>query len=122
MGVAHLALELGPGHQRGDAVDHQHVDGPGAHQGVGDLKRLLARVRLGDQELLHIDPELGRVIRVQDVLGVDEGTGAALALGFGDDVERQRGLARALRSVDLDDAAAWQAADAERDVEAEGTG
>ena len=43
-------------------------------------------------------------------------------LHFGDDLQRQRGLARRLRAVDLDDAPARQAADAERDVEAERAG
>jgi hypothetical protein len=38
---------------------------------------------------------------------------------FGDDLQRERGLAGGLGPVDLDDAAARQAADAERDVEVE---
>src|SRR3546814_8320976 len=56
------------------------------------------------------------------MFGVDEGTGAALLLRLGEDVQRQGRLARAFRAVDLDDAAARQAADAERDVEAERAG
>jgi hypothetical protein len=31
-------------HQGGDRVDHEHVDGAAAHQGLGDLERLLAVV------------------------------------------------------------------------------
>ena len=50
-------------------------------------------------------------------LGVDEGAGTALLLRLGDDVQRERRLARAFRSVDFDDAALGQAADAQRDVE-----
>ena len=56
------------------------------------------------------------------MLGVDEGAGAAALLRLGDDMQRQRGLAGAFRAVDLDDPAARQAADAEREVEAQGTG
>src|SRR5262245_48393420 len=56
------------------------------------------------------------------MLGVDEGAGAALALGLGHHLEGEGGLARAFRAVDLDDAAARQAADAKRDIEAEGAG
>src|SRR5690606_26036425 len=56
---------------------------------------------------------------IERMLGVDEGADAAAFLGFGDDVERQRGLARALRPERLDDAAAGQSADSQRDVEAE---
>ena len=56
------------------------------------------------------------------MFGVDEGADAALLLGFRHGVERERGLAGRFRSVDLDDAAARKAADAEGDVEAEGAG
>ena len=103
-------------------VDHDHVDGAGAHQRVGDLERLLAGVGLGDQEVVDVDAQLLGVAGVERVLGVDEGADAALLLGLGDDVQRQRGLARAFRAVDLDDPALGQAADAERDVEAQRAG
>ena len=103
-------------------VDDEHVDGAGAHQRLGDLERLLAGVGLGDQQIVDVDAELPGVDRVERVLGVDEGADAAALLGLGDDVQRQRRLARGFRPVDLDDAAARQAADAERDVEAERAG
>ena len=99
-----------------------HVDGAGAHQRVGDLERLLAGVGLRDQQVLDLDAELLGVGRVERVLGVDEGADAAVLLGLGDDVQGERGLAGGFRPVDLDDAAARQAADAERDVEAERAG
>ena len=56
------------------------------------------------------------------MLGVDEGGGAAGLLRLGDGVQRERRLARAFRAVNLDDPAARQAADAERDVEPEAAG
>jgi hypothetical protein len=122
MAVAHLAFEFGARRQRRHRVDHQHVDGAGAHQRVGDLQRLLAGVGLRDQQVRRGDAELAGIDRVERVLGVDEGADAALLLRLGDGVQRQRRLARAFRPVDLDDAAARQAADAERDVEAERAG
>ena len=120
--IAHLALDLGARRQRGDRIDHQNVDGAGAHQRVADLESLLAGVGLRDQQVLQVDPQLAGIDRVQRMLGVDEGADAALALRLGHRMERQRGLAGALRTVDLDDAAARQAADAERDVQAQGAG
>ena len=60
-----------------------------------------------------------RVRRVHRVLGVDEGADAAAALRLGDHVVDERRLARRLRAEDLDDAAARQPADAEREVERE---
>ena len=56
------------------------------------------------------------------MLGVDEGGNAALLLRLGHDLERQRRLTGRLRAVDFDDAAFRQAADTERDVEAERSG
>ncbi len=56
------------------------------------------------------------------MLGVDEAGGAASLLHLGHHVQGQSGLARAFRTVDLDDAPARQAADAERHVEAQRTG
>ena len=120
--LAHLAFDLGLGRQGGHRVDHDHVDRAGAHQHVGDLERLLAVVRLRDEQLLDFHAQLARVLRIERVLGVDEGRGAALLLHLRDHRQRERGLARGFRTVDLDDAAARQPADAERDVQAERAG
>ena len=67
-------------------------------------------------------PELLGVGRVERVFGVDEGRQAAGFLRFGDDLQRQGGLARRLGPEDLDDAPARDAADAERVVDAERAG
>ena len=120
--VAHLALDLGLRHERRDRVDDDDVDAARAHEHVGDLERLLAGVRLRDQELADVDAELAGVDRIERVLGVDVGGGAAGLLHLRHDLQRQRRLARRFRPVDLDDAAARQPADAERDVEAERAG
>ena len=60
--------------------------------------------------------------RVHRVLGVDEGADAAAPLRLGHHVVDERRLARGLGAEDLDDAAARQPADAERQVERERTG
>ena len=50
------------------------------------------------------------------MLGVNECDDAAHGLRLGEDLERERGLAGGLGTVDLDDAAAGHAADAEGGV------
>jgi hypothetical protein len=122
VGVAHLALDLRLRHQGRDRVDRDHVEGPRAHQEVGDLERLLAVVGLGDEELVGVDPDAARVGRVHRVLGVDEGGEAAPALRLRDDVVEERRLSGALRSVHLDDPAPGEPSDAECQVEREGAG
>ncbi len=93
MRIAHLALDLGLGRERRDRVDDDDVDRARAHEHVGDLERLLAGVRLRDEQLVDVDAELLGIGRVERVLGVDEGRRAALLLRLGHDLQRQRGLA-----------------------------
>ena len=95
---------------------------PRADQLVGDLQRLLAVVGLRHQQVLDPDAQLPRVGDVQRVLGVDEGAHAARALRLRDRLQGQRGLARRLRAVDLDDAPARQPADAQRQVQPDRAG
>ncbi len=122
MAVAHLPLDLSPRHERGDRINHQNVDRVGAYQRVDDLQCLLAGIRLRDDQLVDVDAQLLGIDRIERVLGIDESRGAAILLRLGDDVERERSLARAFRPIDLDHAAARQAADAKRDVETERSG
>src|SRR5262245_54615039 len=119
---AHLAFDFRPRHERRDRVDDDDVDAARTDEDLDDFERLLAVVGLRDEEVLEIDAEFLRILRVESMLGVDEGRHAALLLRLGDDLQRERGLARRLRTEHLDDAAAWDAADAEGIVEADGAG
>src|SRR5579875_1228463 len=47
--IAHLALDLGAGSQRGHGVNHHHIDSVAAYKGIKDLQRLLAGIGLGNQ-------------------------------------------------------------------------
>ena len=95
-GIAHLAFEFGFGRQRRNRIDHDDVDAARAHQRVGDFKRLFAGVRLGDQHFVDIDAQLLGIDRIERVFGVDIGGDAALLLGFGHGMQRQRRLARGI--------------------------
>ena len=117
--VAHLALDLGLRRQRRDRVDRDDGERAGADEQLADLERLLAGVGLRDEQLVDVDADALRVGGIHRVLGVDERADAAAALRLGDHVVDERRLARRLRPEDLDDAAARQPADAERDVERE---
>ena len=64
-----------------------------------------------------IDAERSRVLGVKGVLRIDERGDAAGGLRIRDRVQRDRGLSRAFRPVDLDDPPAWQTTDAERDIQ-----
>src|SRR5208283_1790944 len=103
-------------------VDYQHVDRARLHQGLGDLQRLLAVVRLRDEQILDLDAELARVGRVERVFGVDKRAGTARLLRFRDTFQRERGLARRFRAVDFYYAPARQSTHAEREVESERAG
>jgi len=120
--IAHLALELCLGDQGRHRIDDQDVDGPGAHQHLGDLQPLLAGVRLGQEQVVGADPQLAGVAHVHGVLRVDVAADAALLLGLGHHVEAEGGLAGGLRAVDLHDAAPGDAAHPEGDVQRDGAG
>jgi hypothetical protein len=119
--VAHLALDLGAGHQGGHGVDDHHVERPGANEHVGDLERLLPGVGLRDEQLVDVDAQGFGVHRVEGMLGVDESGDAPVALRLGDDVQGESGLAAALGPKNLHDAAPRHAPDAEGEVKRQGT-
>ncbi len=81
-----LRNAFGARHQGRHRIDDQHVDRARTDEGVRDLQRLLAGIRLGDQQIVYIDAELAGIGRVERVLGIDEGTSPAAALRLGDDV------------------------------------
>ena len=115
--IAHLAFDFGTGRERGNRVDHQHIDGTGTHQRIGDLQRLLARIGLRDQEVFEINTKLAGINRIERMLSIDEGANAALLLRLGNGVQGKCRLARAFRPVNLDDAALRQTADAKGDIQ-----
>ena len=54
---AHVPLQFRPRHERRHRVDHDHVHCAGAGQRLTDRQRLLAAVRLGEQQLLEVHPD-----------------------------------------------------------------
>jgi hypothetical protein len=82
-------------------------------------KALLAGVGLGDEQLVEAHAEVRGVLGIEGVLGVDDRGDAALGLHRGDGVQGEGRLAAGLGAVDLDHTPPGQAADAQRDVEAQ---
>ncbi len=104
--VAHLAFDLGLGHESGDRVQDDAIHAAGPDEGLGDLERVLAGVRLADEQIVHVDAAGASVARVQGVLDVDERDYAAPLLSLSQDVLAERCLARRLGPEDLRHAAA----------------
>ena len=117
MRIPHVAFEFGLRDERRDGVDDHDVDRVRTHEHLGDVERLFAGIGLRHEEAVEIDAEPVRIRRIERVLDVDERRGAAQLLRLGDDVERERRLTARFRSVDLDDPAARDAADPEREIE-----
>ena len=72
MRIAHLAIQLGLGHQRRHRIHHQHVNRARTHQRLHNLQRLFAIIRLRDQQVVDVHAQLLRVGRIQRVLRVHE--------------------------------------------------
>ncbi len=120
--LAHLAFDFSTGHQCGHRIDDHHIDRTRTHQHVGDFQRLLAVVRLRNDQLVDFHAQLAGVLRVECVFRINERRRSAEFLHLRDHRQRQRGFARRFRTVDFNHTAARQAADAEADVEAQRTG
>ena len=107
-GHAHFAFEFGFGHERGDRIDDDDVEGIGAGECFANGQGFFAAVRLGDEQVIQIHAELFGISRIEGVLGIDERRETAGFLGVGDDVEHQRGFAGGFRAENFNDAAARQ--------------
>src|SRR6185436_10560280 len=98
--ITHLAFYFSAWHEGGDAIDHDDINSVGAHECLTDLQRLLARIRLRDQEVVNFHTEGPGISGVQRVLDVDVAGRAAQLLRFRDDVLAQGRLTGRLRSED----------------------
>ena len=119
--VAHVALDFRLGDERGNGVHDDDVDCAAAHERLGDLQRLLAGIRLGDVEVVHLYADRFRIDGVERVLRVDERGGSADLLRLGDDMQRDGGFAGGFRPEDFNNTAARNSADAERIVQRQAT-
>ena len=118
--IADLALDLGTRGQRGDGVDDDGVDGARAHEHVDDLERLLARIGLGNEDLIDVHADTRGIRGIERVLGIDKCHDAAHSLSLCQNLERKRCLAGGLGAVNLDDTAARHTADAQSGIEGQG--
>ncbi len=113
MAVAHFAVQFRLRDQRGHRIHHQHVNSARAYQSFRDLQRLLAVIGLGDQQVVHVNAQLGGVDGIEGVLGVHEGCHATLLLRLGNDLQGDGGLAGGFRPEDFHHTPAREATDAE---------
>jgi hypothetical protein len=63
--------------ERSYRVDHDQIHGTAPYQRLRDVERLFAGIGLTDQEVLEVDAERLGVLRIERVLGVDEGCDSA---------------------------------------------
>ena len=120
LGVAHLPLQLGLGHEGRDGIDDQDVQGAAANEGFGDFEGLLAAVGLRDQQVVGIDADLAGVGHIEGVLGVDEGRQSVLFLRLGHDVQGKGRFSARFGAENLDHPSPGNAAHAECGIEPDG--
>ena len=121
-GHAHFAFEFRLRHERGDGVNHDHVERVRARERFANGQRLFAGIRLRHEQVIQIHAEFFGVAGIQRVFGVNERREAAGLLRVGDDVQHQRGFAGGFRAENFHDAPARNAADAEREVNRQAAG
>ena len=84
---------------------------------IGDFERLLAVVRLRDQQLIDVHPQFLGISAVERMFGIDKRGNAARLLRLGDRMDRKGRFTRRFGTVDFDHAAFRITADTERLVE-----
>ena len=117
MRITHVTLDFLLRHEGGHRVDDDDVNGAATHECIDDIERLLTGIRLGNQQVVDIDPELLCIDRIERMFRVDKGCDAALLLRLRNHMQRDCRFTRGLRPIDLNDTAAWHAAHAQCDVE-----
>ena len=122
MGVAYLTVDLRPRHECRHGVYNYDIYRAGSYHSIGDRHRLLAVVRLGDVEIVHIHADALGICRVKRMLRVNKSRDAASLLNLRHHMKSDRRLARRLRSVDLYDPALGDAADTQRQIKAHRAG
>ncbi len=120
--IAHLTFKFGARDKGSNRIDDQNINRARTHQRVSDFKGLFTGIGLGNQEFVGIHTKLAGISRVKRVFGIDKRTGPAKLLGFGNRVQRQRGFTRTFRTIDFDDTATRQTANAQSDIKTERTG
>ena len=73
VGVAHVALQLRPGHEGRHAVDNDDVHGAAADQVLAYLQTLLCRIGLRNKQVIGVYAALSSVSRVEGMLRIDIG-------------------------------------------------
>ena len=71
----------------GHRVDHQNIDGPTAHQRLGNLEGLLSGIRLGNQQLIDVHAQVGGITGIESMFGIDKGAVTAPFLSLGNNVQ-----------------------------------
>ena len=120
-GVAHIPLNLRPWHERRHGVNNDQVYSATTHQHLGDFQRLLAGIRLRDQQVLNVHTTGTGPHRVERVLCINKGGNPTGLLRRGDGVQCQCRLPAALRAVNLDHSTARQTANPQSNVEGDNT-
>jgi hypothetical protein len=120
--IAHFAFDLGLGHERRHAIQHDDLKHAGADQRLADFERLLGGIRLGDVQIIDIHADAGRIGRIHGVFHIDESADAAQSLCLGNGVQADGGLAGAFRAIDLRDTPARDAANAGGNIDGQRTG
>ena len=120
--IAHVALKLRLGNQRGNGVDNDNIYRAAPHERLRNIERLFAAVGLRDIELVHLNAKAFGINRIERMFRIDKHAHALILLRLRNYVERKGGLTGGLRAIDLNDPSARHAAYAQRRIKLDAAG
>src|SRR5205807_2153601 len=115
--IANFAFELGSSHERRDRVYHDHVQRVRSNERFANPKRFFTGARLRNEQVVEINAELFRVLRIERMLDVDESSKPAALLRLCDDGKGERCFPRGFGPEYFDNTPTWEAAHPESAVD-----
>ena len=122
MRITHIAFDFRLWHKCRYRIDNDNINCTTAHQSLDDIERLLARIRLRNQQVIDIHTKLFRIDRIKRMLSINKSGNTALLLSLCNHMQRDRRLTRGFRSINLNDTPTRNTANAQRCIQRQDSG
>ena len=117
MGIAHLALDFCTRNESSNGVDNDNINRTAAYQSISNLQRLLAIIRLRNQQIVNINAQMARIFRIQCVLRINEGCIAAQLLRLSNHMQSHSRLTGRFRSINFNHTSTGNTADTKSNIQ-----
>src|SRR5947207_4538357 len=105
--VSHIALDFRTWCQSRHRVDYHNINCVAAHERIDNFKGLLTSVRLGNKQIIGINPTLGSIGGIKCMLCIYEGSITTSSLSTGNHVQTEGRLTGRFWTINLGNTSTW---------------